>query len=122
MGIKEIVSGNELENDLDLAFYCFSSKATDALSSVKGAVRYTSYLNNLSKVEAVRSLHELYPEIAEFQYSCGRNENQRWCLRCEKCFRTYAIFKSFGFDCSAVGLNEEALHQNIPLLVWKARN
>ena len=120
--IGEVVSGNEIENNFGLGLYSFSSDATKALSEIPAEVKYKSYLNDSWKAEIVRNLHNLYPHIAKFQYSCTKNKNTRWCLKCEKCFRNYLILKMYNIDCSKVGLDEEGIKMNLKLLTWKARN
>ena len=76
-------------------------------------LEYHSYLEDLNKIDIVRILHKNYPQIGKYQFSCWRARNERWCLKCEKCVRNYAILKIYGIDPSQAGIDEIKIKQNL---------
>jgi hypothetical protein len=122
LNILRVVSGNEIENSMDPILYCFSHKSTKNLRNLSSFTYYESYLEDLYRHEIIRDLHLKFPQIAEYQYSCLKNKNKRWCLQCEKCFRNLSILKVHNIPLSRVGISEEEFKRGTPLMVQKTRN
>lgn len=112
LNIGTIASGNEKEASSDIQVYSLSSEMTRNLNSPGKYVKYYSDLESLPKIEVLKELHQRYPNIARYQYSCFSAINARWCLNCEKCFRNYIIYKIFDIDPMSVGIDEAKILQN----------
>jgi hypothetical protein len=113
LNIGAIVSGNEKECNAGIQLYSLSPEMARNLHSPGRCVNYYSYLENLAKVSVLKELHQKYPHIGKYQYSCYSAIHQRWCLNCEKCFRNYLMFKIFDIDPRTVGMDEAKILQNL---------
>ncbi|MEM5792924.1 MAG: hypothetical protein QXY45_01005 [Candidatus Aenigmatarchaeota archaeon] len=73
-----------------------------------------SFVEPLHDISITKILHERYPEIGKYQYSCfpdltEGNKYDRWCCNCSKCARLYIIFKALGIDTKKLGFEEDML-------------
>jgi hypothetical protein len=114
--IRRIINGNEKMN-FPKEYFCFSPAMTGAYGRMAEGTEYESYLGHLYKEEVCRELYLRYPQLARYQYSCWRNEQQRWCYRCESCMEYFALLKKYGLDPNLIGLEESRIRANRSELV-----
>ena len=119
INLKSVISGNEKESSSDPGFYTLSSEMTKNLANHSSFFNYFSDLENIPKVDVVRILHNQYASYARYQYSCWLNQNERWCLACEKCLRNYVIFKIFNTDLKVLGIDEAKIRSNLDKILWE---
>lgn len=119
--IGKVVSGSEKENNVGKFYYSFSSEAVQRLKGLNANITYVLYLNDLWKSGVVRELFTEHQELLKYQYSCLCNAQERWCLKCEKCFRNYLFYKIYKIDPLVGGIDEEKIKRYLPNLIWKAR-
>jgi hypothetical protein len=117
MGIGQLVNGNEKMNFPD-EYFCFSPPVTDLLENISKNVRYESHLGDLLKEDVCRELYGKYPQFVQYQYSCWRNRNKRWCYRCQSCLEYYMLLKDSGLDPAVAGMNEGDISSNMDRLIW----
>jgi hypothetical protein len=122
LNLARIVNGNEKENDFAPKEYCLSKSSVQNLKDLHPSILYGTYLGKLSKSEIIKELHLKFPAIAKYQYSCLVNKNKRWCLKCEKCFRNLVGFRTLGIPLSRVGIYEEELRENLPIMIQETRS
>ena len=115
--IGSIVSGNEGVKTAE-DFFCFLPAMTNHLKYMAEHVSYQSHLNELDKYDICRELYSTYPEIAKYQYSCWRNDGERWCHQCESCLRYYVLLKVNGIHVDAVQMDEVRIRKNMSRLIW----
>ncbi len=118
-GIQKIVSGNEKNNKPHECF-CFSPSLTASYFELAMGVSYESHLGLLYKEDVCRELYLEYPHLAKYQYSCWRNNGQRWCYSCETCLEYYALLKNFDIDPRLVGMDEIEIMRHHDRLVSAA--
>lgn len=73
-----------------------------------------SIVEPLNEIAIMKILHNRYPEIAKFQFSCfpdNINSNERWCHLCTKCARIYLFFKAIGIDPKLVGFKRDLFNK-----------
>lgn len=121
LGIKLIVCGHEKECHKGFKSYSFSADMTAKLRLPGEDVQYRSCLSDLTKVRIISELHERYPKIAKYQYSCFNSNTGRWCMECEKCLRNYISIKLCGADPGVVGLDEERIMGNLSSILNKTK-
>lgn len=111
LGISRVINGNEKMN-FPKEYFCFSPPMTSAYGEIAARVHYESALGAHLKEDVCRELYVKYPEFAKYQYSCWRNQGQRWCYQCESCMEYYALLKNYGVDPALVGLESEQIQAN----------
>jgi len=94
------------------------TELTNMLSiALKNKINVISLLEPLNDLAIVGILHNRYPEIAKYQYSCFPDEtsinaeNNRWCSHCSKCARIFIIFKALGIDTKRLGFKEDMMRK-----------
>jgi hypothetical protein len=82
---------------------------------LKNKFHVHSLLEPLNDLAITGILHNRYPEIAKYQYSCFPdetlkiNKNTKWCSHCSKCARIFIILKALGIDTNNLGFKENML-------------
>ena len=113
LSISRIINGNERESTNSFALW-----SSLLLRDISKGVQYNSDLHTLSKYEIVSTLHLQYPQIAKYQVSCFFNFHERWCHKCEKCFRNYIIYKINNIDLNNIEMDEAKILKNVKSLIW----
>lgn len=116
LGISRIVNGNEMMNFPE-EYYCFSPSVTDHLSGAAQGTSYESHLTDMLKEEVCFELYRHYPQFARYQYSCWRNDHQRWCYRCQSCLQYFMLMKNSGLPPETAGMNEHLIKSNLDTLI-----
>ncbi|MCX8178428.1 MAG: hypothetical protein N3D75_01205 [Candidatus Aenigmarchaeota archaeon] len=74
-----------------------------------------SIVEPLNEIAIMKILHNRYPDVAKFQFSCfpdNINSSDRWCHYCTKCARIYLFFKAIGIDPKLVGFKKDLFSKN----------
>ena len=121
LNLKQIVSGNEKESDIDDEYFSLSSTMADLLKQISPNLSYRSHLNDLRKVQVMNALYTQHQDVARYQYSCYKNHGERWCLNCEKCLRNYVAMKTFGFDPALAGIKNQEIFPQIKNMIWEVK-
>lgn len=109
-GVTTVYHGLESENNVDDKLFCMSKKATKELENASLAnVKYKTMLTNKTKLQIYLELAKSYKNMLKYQYSCFSNLNQRWCERCEKCYRYLLLCYLCNVSPKEVGLNQYKL-------------
>ncbi len=94
-----------------------------------GKVSVFSIVEPLNDIAIMKILHNRYPDIAKYQFSCfpdNTNYNGRWCYSCTKCARIYLFFKAIGVDPKIVGFEKDLFRKeflnNFSLFNGKTEN
>ncbi|MEM5803275.1 MAG: hypothetical protein QW350_00875 [Candidatus Aenigmatarchaeota archaeon] len=94
-----------------------------------GKVSIFSIVEPLNEIAIMKILHNRYPDIAKYQFSCfpdNANYNGRWCHTCSKCARIYLFFKAIGVDPKIVGFEKDLFRKeflnNFSLFNGKTEN
>lgn len=121
LGIRTVVGGNEKEDNIGTFFFSFSKAAASLLKGLHPGLNFELHLTDLWKAEIARELFTQHTDMLKYQYSCLSNERERWCHCCEKCFRNYLFYKTYGIDPAVGGLNEARIKRNLANLIWQGR-
>ena len=91
----------------------WTAEMNKMLSSI-GSVKVSSLIEPIGDLAALKILHNRYPELAKYQYSCFPDEsrhaeNERWCCNCSKCARIYVMLTAIGINPKDVGFTKDML-------------
>jgi hypothetical protein len=84
-----------------------------ALRGFTNGIQVRSLIEPLYNIAEVKVLFNRYPEIANYQMSCGlaRNRRDRWCYTCPMCAKAFLYVKALDFKPLSMEFNKNMFNR-----------